>query len=101
MGQLDGKVAVVTGGSSGIGLATVQRFAAEGASVVVADLQEGPEGDAFVRADVGDPADWPAIVAAAEKLGGLDVAYLNAGVTTGEPDITALTDDQYRRIMNV
>jgi NAD(P)-dependent dehydrogenase (short-subunit alcohol dehydrogenase family) len=101
MGQLDGKVAVVTGGSSGIGLATVQRFTAEGASVVVADLQEGPEGDAFVRADVGNADDWPAIVAAAEKLGGLDVAYLNAGVTTGEPDITALTDDQYRRIMNV
>ena len=99
MGQLDGKVAVVTGGSSGIGLATVRRFKADGASVVVADLAEGPEGDAFVRADVSRPEDWPAVVAAAEKLGGLDVAYLNAGVTTGEPDITALTDEQYRRIM--
>jgi NAD(P)-dependent dehydrogenase (short-subunit alcohol dehydrogenase family) len=101
MGQLEGKVAVVTGGSSGIGLATVQRFKSEGAAVLVADLAEGPEGDAFVQADVGDSAAWPAIVAAAEKLGGLDVAYLNAGVTTGEADITALTDDQYRRIMGV
>jgi NAD(P)-dependent dehydrogenase (short-subunit alcohol dehydrogenase family) len=101
MGQLEGKVAVVTGGASGIGLATVRRFKEEGASVLVADLAEGPHGDGFVRADVGDPSAWPAIVAAAEQLGGLDVAYLNAGVTTGEADITALTDEQYRRIMNV
>ena len=101
MGQLEGKVAVVTGGASGIGLATVRRFKDEGAAVLVADLHEGPEGDAFVRADVGDPASWSAIVAGAEKLGGLDVAYLNAGVTTGQPDITALTDEQYRRIMGV
>ena len=101
MGQLEGKVAVVTGGSSGIGLATVRRFKDEGAAVLVADLSEGPEGDGFVQADVGDPAAWPGIIAAAEKLGGLDVAYLNAGVTTGEADITALTDEQYRRIMNV
>jgi NAD(P)-dependent dehydrogenase (short-subunit alcohol dehydrogenase family) len=101
MGQLEGKVAVVTGGASGIGLATARRFKDEGAAVLVADLGEGPEGDAFVQADVGDPGAWPAIVAAAEKLGGLDVAYLNAGVTTGEPDITALTDEQYRRIMGV
>jgi NAD(P)-dependent dehydrogenase (short-subunit alcohol dehydrogenase family) len=101
MGLLEGKVAIVTGGSSGIGLATLRRFKDEGASVVVADLAEGPDADAFVRADVGDPSDWPAVVAAAEKLGGLDVAYLNAGVTTGQPDITVLTDEQYRRIMNV
>jgi NAD(P)-dependent dehydrogenase (short-subunit alcohol dehydrogenase family) len=99
MGQMDGKVAVVTGGASGIGLATVQHFKAEGAAVVVADLHEGPEGDAYVRTDVSRPEDWPAVVAAAEKLGGLDVAYLNAGVITGQADITALTDDQYRRIM--
>jgi NAD(P)-dependent dehydrogenase (short-subunit alcohol dehydrogenase family) len=99
MGQLKGKVAVVTGGSSGIGLATVRRFEAEGARVVVADLADGEAGERFVRADVSNPEDWPAIVAAAEELGGIDVAYLNAGVTTGEPDITALTDAQYRRIM--
>jgi NAD(P)-dependent dehydrogenase (short-subunit alcohol dehydrogenase family) len=101
MGQLEGKVAVVCGGASGIGLATVRRFKDEGARVLVADLEEGPEGDAFVRADVGDPSAWASIVAGAEKLGGLDLAYLNAGVTTGEADITALTDEQYRRIMNV
>jgi NAD(P)-dependent dehydrogenase (short-subunit alcohol dehydrogenase family) len=99
MGQMDGKVAVVTGGASGIGLAAMRRFQAEGAAVVVADLREGPDGDAFVRTDVSQPEDWPAVVAAAEKLGGPDVAYLNAGVITGEVDITQLTDAQYRRIM--
>jgi NAD(P)-dependent dehydrogenase (short-subunit alcohol dehydrogenase family) len=99
MAQLEGKVAVVTGGASGIGLAAVRRFREEGARVLVADLAEGPEADAFVRADVSRPSDWDGVVAAAEKLGGLDVAYLNAGVMTGEVDITALTDEQYRRIM--
>ena len=107
MGALEGKVAVVTGGGSGIGLATARRFAKEGADVVVVDLDEAKGtqaadelGGCFVRADVGDPAQWSSVVAAAkDRFGGIDVAYLNAGVTTGEQDITALTDEQYRRIM--
>ena len=99
MGVLEGRVAVVTGGASGIGLATVRLFESEGAQVVVADLAEGEAGARFVRADVSRPEDWSAVLAAADDLGGVDIAYLNAGVTTGEPDITALTDDQYRRIM--
>jgi NAD(P)-dependent dehydrogenase (short-subunit alcohol dehydrogenase family) len=107
MGVLEGKVAVITGGASGIGRATVQRFAAEGASVVVVDRNAdagevaAKEVDGrFVAADVGSPADWHAIVDAAQSaFGGVDIAYLNAGVTTGEPNIDALTDDQYRRIM--
>ena len=107
MGQLEGKVAVVTGGASGIGLATAQRFRAEGASVVVVD-RNAEDGErvateldgAFVAADVGNPDDWRRVVnAATDTFGGIDVAYLNAGVTTGESNIDALTDDQYRRIM--
>ena len=107
MGALQDKVAVITGGASGIGLATAQRFTTEGASVVIVD-RNADDGERaakeldgrFVAADVGRPDDWQRVVAEAESaFGGVDIAYLNAGVTTQEADITKLTDDQYRRIM--
>src|SRR3954467_15754768 len=104
--MLSGKVAVVTGGASGIGLATATRLAAEGVALVIADLNEeagkaaaADLGARFVRADVGNPDDWSAVVSEAEdELGGLDLAYLNAGVTTQQPDICAVTDEQVRRV---
>src|SRR5258708_24639424 len=95
MGALEGRSAVVTGGSSGIGLATVERFIQEGAQVGVVDLQPPPGGQAelYIEADVGDPRSWPAIMEQAQaKFGGIDVAYFNAGVTTGENDIEKLAD---------
>src|SRR5271169_554932 len=108
MGALEGKVAVVTGGASGIGLASARLLTSEGATVVVVDANgDGAEaaaaelGGVAVRADVGNVDEWVGIVGAARRLGGLDIAYLNAGVTTGEEDITKLTDEQYRRIMSV
>jgi NAD(P)-dependent dehydrogenase (short-subunit alcohol dehydrogenase family) len=108
MGTLEGKVAVVTGGASGIGLASCRILASEGATVVVVDANgEGAEhaaaelGGTAVHADVGNVGDWAGIVEAARRLGGIDIAYLNAGVTTGEEDITKLTDEQYRRILSV
>ncbi len=104
MGALEGRSALVTGGSSGIGLATVERFIQEGAQVGVVDLQPPPGGQAelYIEADVGDPRSWPAIMEQAQaKFGGIDVAYLNAGVTTGENDVEKLTDEQYLRIMRV
>jgi NAD(P)-dependent dehydrogenase (short-subunit alcohol dehydrogenase family) len=105
--DLNGKVALVTGGASGIGLATVQRLAKEGATVVVADLnaEQGEQvardlGGTFQKINVGEPADWLRVMAdVSTEHGGVDVAYLNAGVTTQQPDITELTEDQYRRIM--
>lgn len=99
-GLLEGKLAVVTGGSSGIGLATAQRFVQEGATVVVADVQE-PIDDVdarFVKLDVADASAWDPFLA---EVGPLDVIHLNAGVTTGERDIRNLTDAQYERVMRV
>jgi NAD(P)-dependent dehydrogenase (short-subunit alcohol dehydrogenase family) len=108
MGALDGKVAIVTGGASGIGLASSRRLAAEGATVVVVDANgDGAEraaselGGVALQADVGNVGDWARIIDAARRLGGIDIAHLNAGVTTGEEDITKVTDEQYRRILSV
>ena len=108
MGALEGKVAVVTGSASGIGLASARRLASEGATVVAVDINaKGARaaakelGGPAVQADVSDVGDWSTIVSAVRELGGLDACYLNAGVTTGQEDITLLTDEQYRRIMAV
>ena len=77
--------ALVTGGRSGIGAAIVEALG--DADVTVLDLAEGH--------DVGEPATWRGLE------GRFDAAFLNAGVVTGEPDVAAMADEQYRRIMRV
>ena len=108
-GSLAGKVAVVTGGGSGIGLATATMLAGAGASVAVVDLDgvaaeraAGDLGGLALQADVGRSDEWPGIVeAVVRRFGGVDLAHLNAGVTTGEADVTAVTDEIYRRATGV
>jgi NAD(P)-dependent dehydrogenase (short-subunit alcohol dehydrogenase family) len=108
MGQLDGKVALITGAASGIGRATSELLAGEGARLCCVDID--PRGRAvaeafggiFVEADAGDEDHVEnAFIACELELGGLDIAYLNAGIAIGQPDITALSDDVYRRIMRI
>lgn len=94
-GRLDGRVAVITGGASGMGRATALRFLDEGARVVVADMNEGTgketlelahsrgAGDrlCFVRADVSQEPDVAAMIQTAlDTFGGLDVLFNNAGI---------------------
>jgi NAD(P)-dependent dehydrogenase (short-subunit alcohol dehydrogenase family) len=87
MGTLEGKVAVVTGGTSGIGARTAALFASEGASVVIAGRREeqgeklaAELGGAFVRTDVSIESDVEALIAfAVERYGRLDVLVNNAG----------------------
>jgi NAD(P)-dependent dehydrogenase (short-subunit alcohol dehydrogenase family) len=81
---LSPETALVTGGASGIGRAIVERLEADGAEVRVLDLRDG--------FDVSDASAW-------ESVGAVDLACLNAGVTTGSTDVRDLTDEQYARIV--
>jgi NAD(P)-dependent dehydrogenase (short-subunit alcohol dehydrogenase family) len=109
-GRLDGKVAVVTGGCSGIGLATVRRFAEEGARVVIGDLDDahGKEvaegvGGLFVHCDVTDREQVDALFAAAkDTYGSVDVAFNNAGISPPEDASILDTDlDAWRKVQEV
>lgn len=111
-GELSGKVAIVTGGSSGIGLGTAERFLAEGARVVIADIdrEKGEEvvrglgdGAAFTATDVADPEQVVTLVrSTVERFGGLHVMFNNAGIS-GARHPTLLDDDfaDFHRVMDV
>jgi NAD(P)-dependent dehydrogenase (short-subunit alcohol dehydrogenase family) len=108
--RLAGKVAVITGAGSGIGLATARRFAAEGAQVVCADIdlaaaeQIATEIDGLaIRVDVTDEAGVQAMFAAAvERFGGLDIAFNNAGISPPDDDSILTTGlDAWKRVQDV
>jgi len=113
-GRIQGKVAVVTGGCSGIGLATVQRFVEEGARVVIGDIDEqrghelvgqlgGADVATFVVVDVTDKEQVDALFQTArDTYGSVDIAFNNAGISPPEDDSILDTDlDAWRRVQEV
>ena len=112
--DMRGKVAVITGAGSGIGRATAVRLAREGASVIVADLDEPGSREtvaritevggtaAAVQADVTRETDARRMLATAEEqYGGVDILCNNAGITSGTLDFTQATSEQWQRVIDV
>ncbi|WP_096867468.1 3-oxoacyl-ACP reductase FabG [Mycolicibacter icosiumassiliensis] len=111
MALLDGQTAVITGGAQGLGFAIAQRFVAEGARVVLGDLNlEATEAAAErlgadvavpVRTDVTAAADVDALVAVAvERFGGLDIMVNNAGITR-DATMRKMTEDDFDQVIAV
>jgi NAD(P)-dependent dehydrogenase (short-subunit alcohol dehydrogenase family) len=108
--KLKGKVALVTGGSSGIGLATAKRFAAEGAKVIItgrrkealdAAAKEIGKGVTAIQADAGNLADLDRLYAQIKQQHGrLDILFANAGVGEFAP-LEQVTEDHFDRIFDI
>jgi len=110
-GRLDGMVSVITGGASGIGAATVRRFVAEGARVVICDIQDAP-GEAlaaelgpntvFFHTNVALENDVArAINTAVDTWGGLDVLFNNAGFGGVSGPLDETSSEEYDQTMDV
>jgi NAD(P)-dependent dehydrogenase (short-subunit alcohol dehydrogenase family) len=105
MASLDGRVAVITGGGSGLGAAAVALFVREGARVVVADLNAGDAGEdrdqtRFIRCDVTKEADVAAALALAQDVfGGLDILFNNAGAGGTQSSIADMAIDDWDAVM--
>ena len=112
--RLENKTAIVTGGASGFGAGIAQRFAQEGASVVVADIND-PEGESiaseiresggdavYIHADVTSRSDTKGMISAAvEHSGQLDILINNAGFSHANKSFTEVADEEFDRVYNV
>ena len=110
MSRLKNKVAIVTGGASGMGASHVRLFVKEGAKVVLTDINE-EAGEAlatelgtdvhFVKQDVTSEADWNKVIAETEsKFGPANVLVNNAGISKSIP-LLEMTEEQYRQIVDI
>lgn len=110
MGRLDNKVAIITGAAQGMGAAHAKLFVAEGAKVVLTDLNE-EKGQAFatelgdnavfVKQNVTSEEDWANVVAKAEEaFGPVDILVNNAGISVNKPMMDT-TLEEYRRIVDI
>lgn len=107
--SLEGKVAVFTGASRGLGAAAARRLAARGAKVIIADVEDTAGqavaeecGGTFVHVDVREPEDSQAMIDVANATyGGVDIVHLNAGVSTGTAFGDAFDVAAYRRAMGI
>ena len=110
MARLEGKVAIITGAARGMGAAHARRFIAEGAKVVLTDLnvEEGTalanelgENALFVEQNVTSADEWTNVVAQAEKaFGPVNVLVNNAGISVSK-SLLQMTEEEYRRIVDI
>ena len=112
-GRLEGKVALITGAAAGLGRVAAERFASEGAHLVIADVLDGSDAVAAVEEAGGKAIAVPcdvtdedqvraAVVAAVDTFGGLHVLYNNAGVMLGDDDDPVTTPlGTYQRTMDI
>ena len=107
-GRLQDKVALVTGGASGIGEGMVRRFCSEGAKVLLADIDKSNGaavaadcGAEFIMLDVSEPDSWQQLQGSiSDKYGRLDTLVNNAGIVSSL-DITAVTVEAWQRLMSI
>lgn len=110
MGRLTGKVAIITGGARGMGESHARKFIAEGAKVVLTDLneevgtalaQELGENAKFIKQDVSSEADWANVVTETENtFGPVHILVNNAGISIAS-SIAKMTLAQYRKIVDI